>query len=221
MQKTERVRIPLEASWFDMLVQSLQDTREGLMSIIEKGGEDWEGELERNETLLKRIALYSHYYKSEAGEDFVDIQVFPREASELVWQLLLCCSSYVEPPAKGTHYEKCKSEHEEYVRKRNAMPQVEARELFHLMSVGYDLLVKNKDGKCYHVDHGRSGDLIKKGGKWEDPEYGFDENVFQKARYSYKIVSWSDESPLDVRDYLLKEGWMKVVGSEYKFVPQG
>lgn len=106
------------------------------------------------------------------------------------------------------------------MKKKNGLTQRKAHELFGLWCVGHDLLVKNKDGQCYHVDHGRAGDLIKTDERWEDPEYGFDENVFVKTKYDYEIVSWSDESPLDVYDYLMNEGWVMVVNGELEFIPR-
>ncbi len=103
------------------------------------------------------------------------------------------------------------------IRKKD-LTQRKAHELFYLWCVGYNLLVKNKDGLCYHVDHGRSGDPIKTERGWEDPEYGFDENVFAKSKYDYDIVSWDDEEPLHVFDYLVAAGWVKLVGRNYEFI---
>lgn len=220
MYKSERVKITLSDSWFDLLVESLLMTMSAESNMIKNGDEAWRGDMERNERLLRNISKYSRYYTSEDGVDMVEIQMFSREASELIWQLLLCCGIFVEPPETGYHYKLCQAEREKYIRQKDRLPQGAARELFDCMRVGYDLLVKNKNGKCYHVDHGRSGDLVKNGSKWEDPEYGFDENVFLEADYRYKIVSWSDEEPLDVHDYLLQEGWMKLVGSDYEFIGQ-
>lgn len=101
---------------------------------------------------------------------------------------------------------------------KKTMTQRKAHELFGLWCVGYDQLVRNKDGQCYHVDHGRSGDLVKTDDGWEDPEYGFDENVFMKTKYDYEIVSWSDEAPLNTYDYLMKEGWVREANGQAEFI---
>lgn len=79
--------------------------------------------------------------------------------------------------------------------------------------LGAELLVKNKNGDVYFVDHSYSGKLIKNGERWEDARFGFDENVFEKSRFSYPFVSWEDEEPLDIEQYLLKNG---LLGNSFK-----
>lgn len=78
------------------------------------------------------------------------------------------------------------------------------KELAGMNSIGYEYLVKNKDGTVYFVDHGYT-EIIKAEEQWEDKEYGFDENVFVEAKCNYDdLVSWDDEEPFDIYDYLVK-----------------
>lgn len=102
--------------------------------------------------------------------------------------------------------------------KKIKLPRKAAREMFYRSRLGDVYLVRNKDGKCYFVDHGCTGKPVKREEQWEDPEYGFNEYVFLEAKYDYPIVAWSDDEPLDIDEYLIREGWMKKVGSEWEFV---
>ena len=79
--------------------------------------------------------------------------------------------------------------------------------------LGAELLVKNKNGDVYFVDHSFSGKLVKTKTRWEDARYGFDENIFSKSRFSYSFVSWEDDEPLDIEQYLFKNG---LLGNSFK-----
>lgn len=73
--------------------------------------------------------------------------------------------------------------------------------------VGAEYLVKDKDGTCYLVDHGTAG-ITKEKDHWIDiggPDW--QANSFEEAKYDFDIVSWSDEKPLKIYDYLRINGW--------------
>lgn len=88
-----------------------------------------------------------------------------------------------------------------------------ARYLYGNWRCGSELLIKNKDGSLFFVDHGYSGQLIKTNDRWEDAKYGFDDNIFVTAKHGHKLVSWEDKEPLDLYIFLSKNGWIKVFES--------
>lgn len=92
----------------------------------------------------------------------------------------------------------------------------QARYLYRECRFGAELMVKNKNGEVYLVDGGNCG-LVKTANCWEDEEYGFDENVFQLSKYNFDFVSWDDKEPLDIWEYLKKNGWVDENG---EFVEQ-
>lgn len=92
---------------------------------------------------------------------------------------------------------------------RNGLARGKAHYLFYEAALGGTYLVKDEDGTCYIVDHG-AGELAKENGHWIDTD-GPDsqEFSFQEAKHDFDIVSWSDEEPLDIWDYLKDNGWIQ------------
>lgn len=91
---------------------------------------------------------------------------------------------------------------------KNGLTRTKAHYLFYEAMVGGTYLVKDEDGTCWIVDHG-AGDISKKDGHWIDlngPDW--QEQSFSEAKYDFDIVSWEDEKPLDIYDYLVENGWI-------------
>lgn len=80
--------------------------------------------------------------------------------------------------------------------------------LYMMWALGAEFLVKNKNGEVYFIDHGYSGKLIKTNERWEDAHYGFDDNIFEKSKFDYSIVSWEDREPLNIYEHLGRSGWL-------------
>lgn len=222
----ERAKITLTEDWFDLLIEILAEAKETI--LINLDGSDIKSEtglkldLAANEKLTEKLVKYCRYEEIEGGHNVARIDLFASEAKDLIWQMLLCCANHVDMPDECGHYMDYKAMHEEFMqepKKKAIITKSAARELLGEWSIGYDQLVQNKDGSCYLVDHGRSGDLIKVNSRWEDPNYGFDENVFRRVSPSFKkIVSWDDEQPLDVMDFLIEHGFVAVSGNDIQFL---
>lgn len=73
--------------------------------------------------------------------------------------------------------------------------------------VGYDWLICNKDGRIFFADHGLYP--LEKGDKvWNNNEIdGYSVSAFvedKKKRYK-SLVSWEDEQPFDIYEFLLTQ----------------
>ncbi len=100
---------------------------------------------------------------------------------------------------------------------KNGLTRGKARYLFWQTLVGGDYLVKNKDGTCFIVDHG-AGELKKRKGKWiSDCGADWTEEALSEAEHDFDIVSWEDEMPLNILDYLTSNGWIRYVDGRIYF----
>ena len=91
---------------------------------------------------------------------------------------------------------------------KNGLTRGKAKYLFILQCGGATYLVKDKDGTCWIVDHG-AGELAKKDGHWIDTEGPYCQAIsFEESKYEFNIVSWEDEKPLDIYNYLKENGWI-------------
>lgn len=88
---------------------------------------------------------------------------------------------------------------------KNGLTRGMAKYLYVEHRLGAEYLVKDRDGRCYIVDHG-AGELYKYGGCWKD-RLGDREDSFQESKYDFEIVSWKDKEPLELYEYLKDNGW--------------
>lgn len=218
-KNSERVKLWTSEYWFGSMMWILQDVRESIEGEIKrceaarnaKGADGWREYLRANLRLVDKIIKYGWYEEKPEGRDEARVEFFASEARDMIWQLLLY-STIHSPEGAGTGlYEEYKKKHEAYKSGEltipNELSDAAAAELIEASALGRTYLVKNKDGRCYLVDHGYT-ELIKTADGWEDKEYGFEEEVFEETEHSYEIVSWEDEEPLDIDAYLKEHGWI-------------
>jgi hypothetical protein len=220
-KNSERVKLWMGEDWFGELMWILQDLRQHFQYQIEareaeqdqEGAEGYRQDLRENIQLVNKIIKYGWYEEKAEGRNEARVEFFASEARDLIWQLILFSVLHTPKNAGASLYKEYKRKHESYIAGEltvpNELSNAAARELIQAEALGGVYLVKNKDGKCYIVDHGFT-ELVKTDDHWEDKEYGFDENVFGKTKYSYDIVSWEDEKPLNIFDYLKENGWVRL-----------
>ena len=217
-KNSERVKLWIGEDWFGELMWILENMQQQLKHYIstleaehnEEVAESYRQNLRDNIRLVNKIIKYGWYEEKGDGHNEARIEFFASEARDLIWQLILFSVCNTPKNAGASLYEEYKAKHEAYKKGELTIPdelsKAAAFELIAASAFGGVYLIKNRDGKCYIVDHGVT-ELIKTEERWEDKESGFDENVFEETKRSYDIVSWDDKDPLDIADYLKKNGW--------------
>lgn len=209
--KARRVKLSMNAACFSNMVRILEELPGYIDSTPDfpfpkEWDKDWMNDKKRaGKRLLKTFLEYGHFEVNEEGVKEARLELYPTEAQDLLWQFIIALYDDEMDTTYYDHFKDGTFEVEEALT-RNA-----AGEMYEQYMVGAVYLVKNKDGKCYFVDHGFSGELIKTADHWEDKKYGFEDYeglIFSESKREYKIVSWEDKEPLDVYKYLVENGWM-------------
>jgi len=225
--KDDKMRLWMDDFWFNELMLTLHELRDFCSFMMEeKESKDplFKSLFNENTELINKIIRYAWYEEKPDNIREVRVELFPSEGRKLIWQLLASNLFFSDTESPDfSYYNVYKAKHEAYKKGEisfsDEVSVSAARELYNLWRLGYVYLVKNKDGTCYAVDHGCIDVPVKAEERWEDPEYGFDDqNVFLETKHDFKIVSWDDEAPLDIGDYLIDNGWIALEGKDYIFL---
>lgn len=106
-----------------------------------------------------------------------------------------------------SYFDEYSKKHEKCIYKGNKLSKGAIQELYNMNRVGYDWLICNKDGRIFFADHGLYP--LEKGDKvWNNNEIdGYSVSAFvedKKKRYK-SLVSWEDEQPFDIYEFLLTQ----------------
>lgn len=116
MSANEKVKVALADDWFDGLIESLLVVEKYLVFASERHpGKGWERDLRINRELRDKLIKYGQYYESESGQKRMRADLFRSNAEELIWQLVLAATLFIDLPKDSHHYDEYKKRHEEFV----------------------------------------------------------------------------------------------------------
>ena len=153
--------------------------------------------------LQNKIWRYSHFEKES---ELITMDMFPSEVKNLFWTFLLN-SFHEHDYTNESYFDEYSKKHEKCIYKGNKLSKGAIQELYNMNRVGYDWLICNKDGRIFFADHGLYP--LEKGDKvWNNNEIdGYSVSAFvedKKKRYK-SLVSWEDEQPFDIYEFLLTQ----------------
>ena len=153
--------------------------------------------------LQNKIWRYSHFEKES---ELITMDMFPSEVKNLFWTFLLN-SFHEHDYTNESYFDEYSKKHEKCIYKGNKLSKGAIQELYNMNRVGYDWFICNKDGRIFFADHGLYP--LEKGDKvWNNNEIdGYSVSAFvedKKKRYK-SLVSWEDEQPFDIYEFLLTQ----------------
>lgn len=223
-KKDGKARLCMDEYWFNKFMAALEELNEECTWLIEHNypnNVDFNTVLKRdNDAIIDKITRFA-WYEEKSGYKEVRIELYPSEMRDIIWQLLAYLELNIQTRDNPTGYEKYKENHEKFLNGELTLAKIltkaAAKELYNNWRVGGTYLVKNKDGSCYVVDHGCT-ELVKLEDHWEDRVYGTEDFVFWKLKRNYEIVSWEDDTPLNIGDYLKENNWLTKASSQNLFL---
>ena len=85
MAQLPPVKLDMYAEWFDLLMTILEENRDLLPDDL----------IPENERQMEKLMKYPRRYQDENGQCRVDMRLYPSDASEPIWLLLLAaCGNY-------------------------------------------------------------------------------------------------------------------------------
>lgn len=171
-----------------------------------------------SEMLKNKIYRYGH---CEKNNEEIRVEFYPSETRDLLWLFQSYIGKHCQNLIKHDYYEEYESKHNQLKQKPNNIPLNVACYLYGFTLIGYEALIKNKNGDIYLVDHlVYDSDLYKDKECWKHKR----EDVYavhafeQLEKYTKtisKFVHWSDSSPVDIIDLLEEQGVLEQCEKHY------